>query len=394
MIDQPPSIKVAFAGDLACAGDFIARSRPRGTGSSYNFEPLNPELENLDLLVVNLEGPIGSEGTPRSKKAALLHNDLEVLTWFKQFPRVVCNLANNHMLDYGPEALKRTREILQANGIPCLGAGLNYEEANAELILKIKGMKLAFLSGTTNERHVGSTIAGEGKPGCAEFSNKEKFLNRVAELTASSDALIVNLHWGYEFFQFPHPEQVNFCRAVAQAGATLVINHHSHVRQGIEMLNQCLIAYSLGNLLLPPFTLANGRITYRKPLTRNFTVLKTDLVGGKVQKWSVIAGDWSKTYQLCPFAGHRRARFEHELSELSAPLKNADYQDFWIQYQQRRQRELVRESVIDSLAKIPQMNWKSVLQSVSFEDLKRTAGRFQSMLKLGHTPHPAAPTKP
>ena len=69
----------------------------------------------------------------------------------------------------------------------------------------------------------------------------------VVELRKQVDCVVVSLHWGYEYVEYPSPRQQAFARKLVRAGAQMVIGHHPHVVQGVERYQGGLIAYSLGN---------------------------------------------------------------------------------------------------------------------------------------------------
>jgi poly-gamma-glutamate synthesis protein (capsule biosynthesis protein) len=58
---------------------------------------------------------------------------------------------------------------------------------------------------------------------------------------------VVILHSGYENINQPSPPQVAAAHAAIEAGAKLVIGHHAHVLQPIELFSDGVIAYGLGN---------------------------------------------------------------------------------------------------------------------------------------------------
>ena len=71
----------------------------------------------------------------------------------------------------------------------------------------------------------------------------------VRKYARTADHLLVSLHWGIEYYTRPTPEQVQIGRALVDAGASLVVGHHPHIPQGMEVYRGGLICYSLGNFL-------------------------------------------------------------------------------------------------------------------------------------------------
>jgi hypothetical protein len=190
------------------------------------------------------------------------------------------------------------------------------------------------------------------------------------------DAVIVLLHWGHEYFNHPAPDQVSFCRELAKAGATLVVGHHPHVQQGCEAIGDALVSYSLGNLLLPEMRLTNGRLQYRKPVTKQFALLHVEIQPGRVVAWHLEGGRCDRSFNLIPYSGQSARRFTAAMTELSQPLGSADYAEFWRLYSINRSRALRREGLRDAAAKLFKSDFKTIWRTLSAADLKRNLRRL------------------
>ena len=66
---------------------------------------------------------------------------------------------------------------------------------------------------------------------------------------AAVDFVVVSIHDGLEYVDYPSRELMTWFRGVADAGANLVLGHHPHVVQGVEIYNGALLCYSLGNFV-------------------------------------------------------------------------------------------------------------------------------------------------
>jgi poly-gamma-glutamate synthesis protein (capsule biosynthesis protein) len=62
-----------------------------------------------------------------------------------------------------------------------------------------------------------------------------------------AEIIVCSFHWGLEMDYTPEADQVELAHAAIDAGATLVIGHHPHVLQGVEVYQGRYIVYSLGN---------------------------------------------------------------------------------------------------------------------------------------------------
>jgi poly-gamma-glutamate synthesis protein (capsule biosynthesis protein) len=56
-------------------------------------------------------------------------------------------------------------------------------------------------------------------------------------------------HGGVEYIPFPPPYLASAFRRIAGAGADLIVGHHAHVPQGVQICNGVPICYSLGNFV-------------------------------------------------------------------------------------------------------------------------------------------------
>lgn len=142
----------------------------------------------------------------------------------------VVSLANNHALDAGQVGLAETRRVLQEAAIIPVGHPTS-------------------ASTSTSFTHPSSTLS------CLAFDDSvmpldlEAAAEVVATAAEQSDLVIVSIHWGGEYQAAPGPRQRAIARALAEAGAGIVVGHGPHVLQRVEWVGEALVAYSLGNFL-------------------------------------------------------------------------------------------------------------------------------------------------
>jgi len=165
------------------------------------------------------------------------------------------SLANNHILDYGLEAFKDTLDTLQSKQITVVGAGMDSLAARSPVIIERNGLRLAFLAYLDiplwNYDYL-TWVARPDKPGIA-WGYRYNIAADVAEVTKSADLVIVLLHFGIEGQPNPSQQQIDTAHTAIDAGAALVIGHHTHLLQTIETYNNGLIVYSLGNFVFDEF---------------------------------------------------------------------------------------------------------------------------------------------
>jgi poly-gamma-glutamate capsule biosynthesis protein CapA/YwtB (metallophosphatase superfamily) len=217
---------------------------------AYPFAGVADLLRAADITVGNLESALGDVGDPVAKgypfRAPPPAAQSLALAGFD-----VLSLANNHAMDYGPQALLQGIALLQDQGITVVGAGENETAARRAHIREVNGIRLAFL-GYVNVPvewrgfDTQSWTATDTAPGVA-WGDPEGITTDVRAARREADLVVVILHSGYEYVLQPSPPQVAAARAAIDAGAAVVIGHHAHLLQGIEFYNGGVIAYGLGN---------------------------------------------------------------------------------------------------------------------------------------------------
>ena len=244
---------ILFAGDIMLTRGVAGKVERFGEGDyTYPFVYITDVLQSADIAFANLEGPISSRG----KNQGSIYS-------FRMEPKVIAGLtfagfdvlsvANNHIWDWGSDALEDTLNILEVNNIIPVGAGRNYAEANTAKTVALGNTKIAFLAYTNLMPQ--SLQAIKDAPGLSEF-NFLAITERIKKAKAENDIVVVSLHWGEEYEPYPTASERETAHAFVDAGADLIIGHHSHVVRDVERYVPALdanrvgwIAYSLGNFV-------------------------------------------------------------------------------------------------------------------------------------------------
>lgn len=238
-------ILLSAVGDMLLADQYLTIGR--GTGASvrrkgvrFLLDGVRESLRASDLVFGNLEAPLARplrlnwerntfRGTPEAAEA-LAEAGFRVVS-----------MANNHLMEHGPEPALETRQYLHRAGIAWVGMGEEPEMAHRPVILSIKNQQIGFLSYT----FVPVTQNGllYPVPTCASV------LADVARARPQVDFLVLSLHWGAEYAARPSAQQVAFAHDLIDAGVDVVIGHHPHVLQGMEQYHNGVVFYSLGNFI-------------------------------------------------------------------------------------------------------------------------------------------------
>jgi poly-gamma-glutamate synthesis protein (capsule biosynthesis protein) len=229
------TVRLALAGDTMLGRGVAERLHAEPASSLFAPEVVEA-IREADVVVLNLECCISTRGEPWPDPLKPF--------FFRAPPSAVdalallgvdcVTLANNHALDFGPQALLDTFEHLAAAGIAWVGAG--EDEASARrpaVIAGPGGFRLAVLGATDHPRDY---AAGPGRPGVAyadlRTGTPPWLLEAVGE--ADADAVLVTPHWGPNMETEPRPHVRDAAAALLRAGATLVAGHSAHVFHGVD----------------------------------------------------------------------------------------------------------------------------------------------------------------
>ena len=247
------SVTIAFGGDVHFEGS-LASALERDPKSV--FSEIAPELSSADVAMVNLETALGTRGVaepkaynfqaPRTSLDALASAGVDVAT-----------MANNHGVDFGAEGLQETLEIKANSPISLIGIGLNDTEAYAPFTTTIHEQVISFIAATDvlDASLVKPWTATATQGGVASVKEIDRLIHAVNEARATSDTVVVYLHWGQEGQSCPTRRQKDVAQVLVDAGADIVVGSHTHRvvgagtldRSGSENFGPAYVAYGLGN---------------------------------------------------------------------------------------------------------------------------------------------------
>ncbi|MEO8005548.1 MAG: CapA family protein [Betaproteobacteria bacterium] len=230
---------------LLSMGD-LALTRPLGFRPQAIFGDLHSLMQRADLRTANLEAVL----TERTQRAGSYGSFIRAApgnaALLRAAPFDVLNIANNHALDFGEEALQDTLDSLERESIAACGvkSGTNREN----LAIRVAaGLRVGFIGFCDDYR---ASAPANGGPRPAE-ATADTIAATIAAALPRVDFLVCHVHWGYEFSLHPLLRHRELARAMIRSGADLVLCHHAHVPAGIEVLGSGAIAYGLGNAVMP-----------------------------------------------------------------------------------------------------------------------------------------------
>ena len=272
-----PAGVIGLVGDIMIQSPTVQARRSAVPG----FEAALNALRANEIAIGNLEMPLSNRGY-RVPKHSNLRSAPEIMDDIVAMELDAVSLANNHMMDYGPDALYDTIAACEDAKLPACGAGKDLDAAVAPVILESSAGRIGMIS-------VASTLpvesdAGSGKPGIAPIRIGYSFevdanllveqpgtmpvvhtwavqddvdvvTEAIQALRKEVDTVIVAIHWGVpQWWMSPYQGllaeyQQPLGHALIDAGADVIWGHHSHVLHPVEVYNGRPILYSLGNFI-------------------------------------------------------------------------------------------------------------------------------------------------
>ena len=232
-------LTIVFAGDLM--PDRGTREVIEVHGMDYLFENVQNVFRIADYAVANLECVVcDTTCIPVNKKFTFRSNP-EWLSSLKNNGITHVTLANNHSCDFGEKGVKQTIFNLSKYAIMPIGFSTNKNATSEPRLLK-KGKNVVAVFSSCFLKQNCKSISSEN---VSVLSKKIK----AYKSAHPSTIIIVCLHWGVEMKATPTSEQVEQAHQLIRAGAEVIIGHHPHVVQTIEVYRGKYIFYSLGNFI-------------------------------------------------------------------------------------------------------------------------------------------------
>lgn len=293
---------------LLAVGDIWLRTREERDP----FERVKSAFAGKDILFGNLETSLTSGGTEAEKRWVLASPPARAAC-LRDAGFDLLSVANNHTLDRGREGFLDTLQALEKTGLSCVGGAAEKGPQEGTVIEK-NGVSLGFLGYTTGRFR--------RPPGIALFRLDEKTIRAdIRRLEDRCDHVVLSLHWGMEHVDHPSPGQIALARRLVDAGATLILGHHSHTVQGIEEYRDGLIAYSMGN-----FQFDSG---WPPGVSNTSMILRVDLDAQAVVRHEVVPCRIDRNYLPVPAEGDEQRAIDRHIRELSRVVAGGSISRRW-----------------------------------------------------------------
>jgi poly-gamma-glutamate synthesis protein (capsule biosynthesis protein) len=214
-------------------------------GDVVPFKPF--KFRNDFKAIINLECPIIKGGTPEGGKINLKVEENYLGDIFRD--NLYCvNIGNNHILDYGKPGLDSTLIELSKLETHIFGLNITKDDLYNALIVDYNSIRIAFISAVCMST---SPLLQLDDRLSLSVLNTEEILKKISKIRDSVQRIVVYIHWGTEESSYPEIHDILTARELIDGGVDIVIGSHAHAPQPIERYKQGIIAYNLGNFIMP-----------------------------------------------------------------------------------------------------------------------------------------------
>lgn len=275
----------------------------RSGSATYPFDLTKEVFGADDITMINFEGTLTQSKSHKNKQFyfrgdpsyvdILTHSSVEAVT-----------LENNHSHDYYDKGLNDTKAAMDSAGIP-------YTAYPEPAVLTVGENRVVMLGLCMTER-----------PYSEEFRSYVQ--NIVNEYRSSHTVIVMNVHWGVEGSHDTEDWQQEAARDMIDAGVDLVIGHHPHVTQGIEVYKGHYIVYSLGNFAFGGNSAATDpacfifRVGFTRNANGNLTLSRVSIV----PCYTTSTGGTSNNFQPVPLFGKEGKAVMDKLVQYSGKLED------------------------------------------------------------------------
>ncbi|MCR5609817.1 MAG: CapA family protein [Lachnospiraceae bacterium] len=243
------NVSMIFGGDVLLSQSMInSYNKNKADITNILSKDIVDMFVKSDIAMVNEEFPFSTRGEQMQDKQYTFKAPPEYAKVFNQMGVDIVSLANNHILDFGTDALIDTFSTLNEYNLMYVGAGNNLTEAKETKYIKVNDLNVAFLC-ASRVIPVSSWGATGTTPGVFTTYDPTALIQEIKKAESEADVSVVYVHWGVEHEEMPQDYQINLAKKYIDAGADVVIGCHTHCLQGMELYNGKPIVYSMGNFM-------------------------------------------------------------------------------------------------------------------------------------------------
>ena len=301
----PPVTKILFTGDIMLARN--VELLMKNYGSPYPFAEIQSTTKAADFTIGNFEAAVPKKHIATLSGSFRFSVHQSFLERMKEAGFDYLSLANNHSYDYGLAGLENTHQVFKDYDLKVFGEPGPLTEQSATYLPLKDGRRLAL---------IGLVVVGN------QYT-KLQLETFFSEVNKQSDIQIVYIHWGEEYKPYHSKKQELLAQLLVTLGADVIVGHHPHVVQDIQLYQGVPIFYSLGNFVFDQ---------YFSEEVQKGLLLKLDLNKfGTGYELIPVTSIGSRSHPRL-MAPHERERFLIDLSTRSTPKLKDQIRSGYLQF--------------------------------------------------------------
>lgn len=252
-------VHVLCTGDNLIHGTIYKQAAARANGNGYDFtyeyDNVDEYIKSADIAIINQETLICND-TIEPSDYPYFNSPTALGDHMIDIGFDVFTIANNHVLDQKSEGLSACLDYWESreetNDIRVLGAYRNVTDKENIRTMNKNGIDFSFLAYT--EYLNGLKLPDNSEMIIGDANDIDGMKEDIKKAKEISDICIVSLHWGVEDSDEISDSQRETAKALAEAGADVIVGTHPHVLRDLEIIeksdgSKTLVAYSLGNFV-------------------------------------------------------------------------------------------------------------------------------------------------
>ncbi|MFN3188592.1 MAG: CapA family protein [Candidatus Paceibacteria bacterium] len=224
---------ILFLGDVMLGRNVEFLSQINGV--DYSTSRIVGELPKVDAVVANFESAMAIPHVRTRAYTTQFSTAVWMLPVLTELKITHTSLANNHTLDFGGQGYQNAvRELEMVDIVP-------------------------FGHSTTISTSSVTVVDGPKRVGIIAINtifltpNEENLRIQIEALKKETDIQVAYIHWGDEYVAVHNPSQARFARKLIEMGIDVIVGHHPHVVQDIDLIDGALVFYSLGNFIFDQY---------------------------------------------------------------------------------------------------------------------------------------------
>ncbi len=303
-------MKTIFLGDICPTKENVSLYKEVKTEEI--FTDTLPIMRSADFVAANLECALTYHEKAIDKFGPPLKAPTETAKVLKEAGIDLVGLSNNHVFDFGKVGINDTLKALYDEGVDATGFGDNYEDSRKNYVVEKNGQTICVIAVCEHEY----SYALEDRMGSRPF-DEYNTIEDVREASQKYDRVVVMYHGAKELCRYPSPRVYRLCRAMARAGADMVLCQHSHCIGAYEKYENCHILYGQGNFQFSwsdkvPMWYTAFMVSY-DTITHDIEFIPTKIVGNSVELAK----------------GEEKDRIMSEFKSRNEELSNGKWRDGW-----------------------------------------------------------------